>query len=285
MSGSSIRATPRTDAALAGTSSPPPTPDRLAMIRCPAVVSTCAVPRPRPGAAAAAQPPAPQPQPPQPAPAAAEQGSRRREPTAPPRRRRPRRPRRRSASRCRPGRRGADEAAETAGDAAGADAPAAEDNHISGGQYGFMDIRLNFTLTNENILAKPGETIPSVPGWRFGRPELARHAVLRQLRHAVLGLRDPVARRPVQELPQGSSGGRGRVRPAHQRAGREQHRAHRRRHVHAWRTGRTRPARRTERVSLTAFPVSCDRFRLGYSYRLSWGGSPEYRRVAPRCRA
>jgi len=33
------------------------------------------------------------------------------------------------------------------------------------------------------------------------------------------------------------------------------------------------------RVSLTAFPVSADRFRLGYSYRLSWGGSPEYRQA------
>jgi hypothetical protein len=33
-----------------------------------------------------------------------------------------------------------------------------------------------------------------------------------------------------------------------------------------------------DRFSLTAFPTSSDRLRLGYSYRLSWGGSPEYRR-------
>src|SRR5690606_6095982 len=33
------------------------------------------------------------------------------------------------------------------------------------------------------------------------------------------------------------------------------------------------------RISLTVFPVSSDRMRLGYSYRLSWGGSPEYRRA------
>ena len=33
------------------------------------------------------------------------------------------------------------------------------------------------------------------------------------------------------------------------------------------------------RISLTAFPVSADRFRLGYSYRLSWGGNPEYGRT------
>ena len=34
----------------------------------------------------------------------------------------------------------------------------------------FVDTRLNFTLTNENVLVKPGETNPSVPGWRFGQP-------------------------------------------------------------------------------------------------------------------
>jgi hypothetical protein len=33
------------------------------------------------------------------------------------------------------------------------------------------------------------------------------------------------------------------------------------------------------RISLTAFPVSADRVRLGYSFRLSWGGNPEYRRA------
>jgi hypothetical protein len=38
------------------------------------------------------------------------------------------------------------------------------------GASGFMDTRLAFTLTNENILVKPGETIPSAPGWRFGTP-------------------------------------------------------------------------------------------------------------------
>jgi hypothetical protein len=39
------------------------------------------------------------------------------------------------------------------------------------------------------------------------------------------------------------------------------------------------------RISLTAFPVSSDRFRLGYSFRLSWGGSPEYKRATARDRA
>lgn len=31
-----------------------------------------------------------------------------------------------------------------------------------------------------------------------------------------------------------------------------------------------------ENISLTAFPVSADRFRLGYTYRISWGGSAAF---------
>ncbi len=34
----------------------------------------------------------------------------------------------------------------------------------------FVDTRLNFTITDENLLVKPGETDPSVPGVRIGQP-------------------------------------------------------------------------------------------------------------------
>ena len=34
----------------------------------------------------------------------------------------------------------------------------------------YVDTRLNFTLTDENLLVKPGETTPSVPGVRIGPP-------------------------------------------------------------------------------------------------------------------
>ena len=46
---------------------------------------------------------------------------------------------------------------------------AVEDSDVKGGT-GFMDTRIAFTLTNENLLAKPGQTVPNVPGWRFGTP-------------------------------------------------------------------------------------------------------------------
>ena len=67
--------------------------------------------------------------------------------------------------------RAAKEAAERAArEAAERDAAASEDTGEVRGASGFMDTRLAFTLTNENILVKPGETVPSVPGWRFGTP-------------------------------------------------------------------------------------------------------------------
>src|SRR4051812_14656304 len=36
--------------------------------------------------------------------------------------------------------------------------------------WDFVDTRLNFTLTDENLLVKPGETNPNVPGLRIDRP-------------------------------------------------------------------------------------------------------------------
>ena len=164
------------------------------------------------------------------------------------------------------------------GPAPAAGTPEADLERGSGGESGFMDVRLNLTLTNENVFAEPGETIPSVPGWRFGRPnslgtlffdnydtrfsgyETLSHAVLyknynkREIEvEGALVLRiNDLAERSIDLSDAGSY-----IRVAY------------------W----FDPARKKkELVSLTAFPTSSDRFRLGYSYRLSWGGSPEYQR-------
>jgi hypothetical protein len=158
------------------------------------------------------------------------------------------------------------------------EAPAAEVNRGSGGQSGFVDIRLNLTLTNENVFAEPGETIPSVPGWRFGRPnslgtlffdnydtrfsgyETLSHGVLYknfnkdswEVEGALVLRINDLAEDTIDLSDAGSY-----IRVAH------------------W----FDPERKEkELVSLTAFPTSSDRFRLGYSWRLSWGGSPEYQR-------
>src|SRR5262245_17422933 len=147
------------------------------------------------------------------------------------------------------------------------------------GASGFMDTRLAFTLTNENLLVKPGETIPSVPGWRFGVPNSlgvlffdnydTRYGGFETLSHATMyrdfhkGHLDAEAAfvLRINELSEKSidlsDDGSYLV-------------------LSNWKD----PTHKDPtRISLTAFPVSADRFRLGYSYRLSWGGNPEYGRA------
>jgi hypothetical protein len=148
------------------------------------------------------------------------------------------------------------------------------------GSSGFMDTRLAFTVTNENMLVKPGETIPSAPGWRFGTPSSlgvlffdsydTRYSGFETLSHAVmyreytrghlqaeasLVIRlDDLSENAINLADDGTYVT-----------------------LSDWKD----PTHKDPtRISLTAFPLSADRFRLGYSYRLSWGGSPEYRRSA-----
>ncbi len=147
------------------------------------------------------------------------------------------------------------------------------------GASGFMDTRLAFTLTNENVLVKPGETIPSVPGWRFGTPnslgvlffdnydtrysgfETLSHATMyRDFRHGNFEAEAGFVLK-INELSEKSislsDDGSYIV-------------------LSNWKD----PTHKDPtRLSLTVFPVSADRFRLGYSYRLSWGGNPEYNRA------
>ena len=171
----------------------------------------------------------------------------------------------------------ADKAAREQAEKETAAATADKDSDLLGSS-GFMDTRLAFTLTHENLLAKPGETIPSAPGWRFGVPNSlgvlffdnydTRFSGFETLNHAVayrsfnkghLQAEGAFVLR-IQELSETNialaDAGTYIV-------------------VSNWKD----PTHKDPtRISLTAFPVSSDRFRLGYSYRLSWGGSPEYRR-------
>jgi hypothetical protein len=147
------------------------------------------------------------------------------------------------------------------------------------GSSGFMDTRIAFTLTNENMLVKPGETIPSVPGWRFGTPsslgvlffdnydtrysgfETLSHAVMYRDYHKdhfdaeagfVLRLNE-LSEKQIDVSDDGTYIA-----------------------ISNWKD----PTHKDPtRLSFIGFPVSSDRFRLGYSYRLSWGGSPEYQRT------
>ncbi|MCB9574893.1 MAG: hypothetical protein H6709_22705 [Kofleriaceae bacterium] len=183
----------------------------------------------------------------------------------------------------------AEERARAAAEAPAAEAPApadaeappddaAAEDYLSG-DSGFMDVRLNLTLTNENVLVAPGETIPSVPGWRFGRPNslgtlffdnydtrfsgyetLSTAVMYRNYRKDHLEVEgafvmrlNEISERRIDFSDAGS-------------------------YILAswWKDPEHKDP---TRVSFTAFPISADRFRLGYSYRLSWGGSDEYRRT------
>jgi hypothetical protein len=174
--------------------------------------------------------------------------------------------------------RAAKDAAERASkEASDKEATANEPGELRGSS-GFMDTRIAFTLTNENMLARPGETTPSTPGWRFGTPNSlgvlffdnydTRYSGFETLSHAVMyreytrghlqaeaGLvirLDDLTDRSIALSDDGSY-----------------------LTISDWKD----PSHKDPtRISLTAFPLSSDRFRLGYSYRLSWGGDPEYRR-------
>lgn len=176
-----------------------------------------------------------------------------------------------------------DAADRAAKETAEKDAPAGKDGPSdltgAGGQF---DTRIAFTLANENLLVKPGETIPSVPGWRFGVPnslgvlffdnydtrfsgfETLTHVVASRTYHkghfdaeTSLVIRINEVSERTLDL---SDAGTYIV-------------------LSNWKD----PTHKDPtRISLTMFPVSSDRMRLGYSYRLSWGGSPEYRRISAR---
>ncbi|HEY1555744.1 MAG TPA: hypothetical protein VGF94_12990 [Kofleriaceae bacterium] len=147
------------------------------------------------------------------------------------------------------------------------------------GSSGFMDTRLAFTLTNENMLVKPGETIPSIPGWRFGVPNSlgtlffdnydTRYSGFETLSHAV-GYRD---------FHSGHFDAEGAfVLRINELSGSNISLSDDGSYI-VLSNWKDPDHKDPTRLSLTVFPVSADRFRLGYSYRLSWGGDNEYGRA------
>jgi len=176
--------------------------------------------------------------------------------------------------------RAAKDAAERAArESADRDSAASEGSGEIRGASGFMDTRLAFTITNENMLVKPGETIPSAPGWRFGTPNSlgvlffdnydTRYSGFETLSHATM----------YREYSSGHLQAEGafvvRINELS-----ETNISLSDDGTYLTLTDWKDPAHKDPtRISLTAFPVSSDRFRLGYSYRLSWGGNPEYKRA------
>jgi hypothetical protein len=148
----------------------------------------------------------------------------------------------------------------------------------SGGN--FMDTRLNFTCADEDMLRDP-DVLPTAPGFHCGRPNAlgilffdnydTRYSGFETMSHLALykhweqGHWDIEAGFIVrvnefsEENIRLSDGG-SYIRGAY------------------W----FDPERKDKRnIALVAFPVSSDRMRLGYSYRISWGGNPEFFKPNP----
>lgn len=137
----------------------------------------------------------------------------------------------------------------------------------------FIDTRLSFVFADDNILAGAGETTPSSPNARFGAGNQntqfydnvnTRFSGFETLSNLVLYKRMPsffeglVTEAALHALLlERTSGGislfdsSSYIRLLYTPS--------------SW--------GKNENISLTGFPVSTDRFRLGYVYRLTWGGS------------
>lgn len=147
----------------------------------------------------------------------------------------------------------------------------------------FMDVRLSFTCTHEDVLREK-DVFPSTPGFHCGRPNVlgilffdnydTRFSGFETLAHLALYKKFDGSRttsrtddhwdvegalvirlnelaEDVISLADGGSYVRVAYYPDATRAD-------------------------GSSISFVAFPVSSDRMRLGYSYRISWGGSPEF---------
>jgi hypothetical protein len=148
----------------------------------------------------------------------------------------------------------------------------------------YVDTRLNFTITDENLLVKPGQTDPSVPGVRIGAPNSlgilffdnydTRYTGYENLTHLVIYKKMGNSRVTAEaayvlrllqftdvNLSSIDDGSYIRLTywfdRAHEVGGSKLN------------------------LAFTAFPLNADRMRLGYSYRISWGGSPIFFKFNP----
>ena len=148
----------------------------------------------------------------------------------------------------------------------------------------YVDTRLNFTLTDENLLVKPGETDPSVPGVRIGAPNSlgilffdnydTRYTGYENLTHLVIYKKMGTARFTAEaayvlrllqftDVNLSSIDDGSYIRLTY------------------WFDRNHEVGGKKMNIALTAFPLNADRMRLGYSYRISWGGSPVFFKFNP----
>ena len=144
----------------------------------------------------------------------------------------------------------------------------------------FMDTRLSFVFADDNVLASAGETTPNSPSARFGAGnqntqfydnfntgftgfETLSHIALYKKEEGFFPGLTAEASLVVLALEQSSGTVGLRDDSSYIRLTY---------HPSSWGEG--------EGISLTGFPVSADRFRLGYAYRVSWGGTSAFTSLA-----
>jgi hypothetical protein len=137
----------------------------------------------------------------------------------------------------------------------------------------FIDTRLTFAFANDNVLVKPGETIPNNPGSHIGADAQntqfydnfnTRFTGFETLSHLALYKKAPAffrgliteASLTILVLERPSGGITLRDNSSYIRI--------------AYTPPSWAP---NENIAIIGFPVSADRFRLGYAWRISWGGN------------
>jgi hypothetical protein len=147
----------------------------------------------------------------------------------------------------------------------------------------FVDTRVSFILSNDNILVGPGETNPSNPGTRFGSASSGntffydnyetKYTGYETLSHLVLYKKMPsyfenltteatlaILVMVLSEYSVGFGDSGSYIRLTYAFDNEEKSK---------------------QNLQMTLFPYSSDRFRLGYSYQISWGGSDIFPKQDP----
>lgn len=145
----------------------------------------------------------------------------------------------------------------------------------------WVDTRINFTVTDENVLVKPGETNPSVPGVRIGMPNRLGILFFENYDTRYSGYENlsnlAIYAHKTWKLTEVEGAFVLRVMELSDLANQIIDNGSYIKLTRNITPGRDKP----HFLALTLFPMSGDRMRLGYSYRISWGGSPVFFKPNP----
>jgi hypothetical protein len=138
----------------------------------------------------------------------------------------------------------------------------------------FIDVRLSMNLVDENLLVKPGETVPSIPGLRFGAPIPRWSMFFYENYDSRFANWDTFSNLVIyKDLLFGQEEFDGALVLRFASISDSSIPLYDGGSYVKW-THWLDPNRESKaNFAVTAFPFSSDLFRLGYSYKISWAGS------------